>query len=352
MAGARVRTGGVEHLDFRNPAALLGWAGAADADLRALAGLGPRLSALFRLPAPTAPGAVVIGGLLAQGAGAPLSVTGAGFSRRAALAACLGEAAEVLAQAPRAGDIAARGSLTAPPAGHGLSDAELAAAAARGLDATSPLEWVRAARLPDGAPCLLPAPLALRDGVGTGGPPLSLGCAAGRTPAGARRAALLELFERDAAARWRADGRAAAAGGRAAQAAAAALAQAGADAARVWLARIDRGAGPPVAVARSASGEGVAAGVSAAQAALAALREMIAAETGAALAAARGASSSPPQPRVSAARPVGRAPGAASLAQSLSRLAAAGFPARATPLPRADLGVAVVKTVCFGLATR
>jgi len=359
-----MQTGGIRLLDHGDPAALLAWAGADDADLRALARLAPRLTALFILAAPQAPGAVVVGGLLAQPAGAPLSVTGAGFSRRAALAGCLGEAAEALAQAPCAGDIVARAPLAAPPAGHGLNPGELAAAAARGLDPSAPVPWVRAARLPDGAPCLLPAPLVLRGFAAAGGPPLSLGCAAGPTLAAARRAAVLELFERDAAARWRAGGAAAPVGARAAQAVFAAL---GGDAGRVWLARIDCGAGPPTVVARSALGEGVAAGLTAPQAALSALREMLAAEAAAAFSAARAsargaqalapnspapnspAPGAPAQARL--APPVGRAPGAAPPGAALARLGEAGHPVRAAPLLRAALGVAVIKAVCFGLAS-
>jgi len=355
-----MQTGGIRLLDHGDPAALLAWAGADDADLRALARLAPRLTALFILAAPQAQGAaVVVGGLLAQPAGAPLSVTGAGFSRRAALAGCLGEAAEALAQAPCAGDIVARAPLAAPPAGHGLNPGELAAAAARGLDPSAPVPWVRAARLPDGAPCLLPAPLVLRGIAAAGGPPLSLGCAAGPTLAAARRAAVLELFERDAAARWRAGGAAAPVGARAAQAVFAAL---GGDAGRVWLARIDCGAGPPTVVARSALGEGVAAGLTAPQAALSALREMLAAEAAAAFSAARAsargaqalapnspASNSPAQAQPPP--PVGRAPRAAPLGAALARLGEAGHPVRAAPLLRAALGVAVIKAVCFGLAS-
>lgn len=358
--GERVRANGVDHLDFHDPGALLAWAGADDADLRALVALASRLSALFRLPAPQAPfhfdgpqapGAVVIGGLLAQTVGPPISVTGAGFSRRAALAACLGEAAEVLAQAPQDGDIVARAPLAAPPAGHGLNAGELVAAVARGVDATAPVGWVRAARLPDGAPCLLPAPLVLRGLSAGSGPPLSLGCAAGATLAAARRAAALELFERDAAAQWRLDGAAAAPGARATQAVSAAVAALGGDPGRVWLARIDRdgrGAGPPVMVARSAWGEGVAAGLTAPQAALAALREMLAAESAAAFAAARGA---PPPALKPLAPPLSRALAGAPLRAALTRLADAGHPVRAAPLLRATLGVPVIKMVCFGLLT-
>ena len=355
-----MQTGGIRLLDHGDPAALLAWAGADDADLRALARLAPRLTALFILAAPQAQGAaVVVGGLLAQPAGAPLSVTGAGFSRRAALAGCLGEAAEALAQAPCAGDIVARAPLAAPPAGHGLNPGELAAAAARGLDPSAPVPWVRAARLPDGAPCLLPAPLVLRGFAAAGGPPLSLGCAAGPTLAAARRAAVLELFERDAAARWRAGGAAAPVGARAAQAVFAAL---GGDAGRVWLARIDCGAGPPTVVARSALGEGVAAGLTAPQAALSALREMLAAEAAAAFSAARASardaqalapnSPAPNSPaQAQPPPPIGRAPGAAPLGAALARLGEAGHPVRAAPLLRAALGVAVIKAVCFGLAS-
>lgn len=339
--------GAVEHLDSLRPAALLAWAGADDPDLCALAALAPRLTVLFRLEAPCAPGAVVIGALLVQPPGAPLSVTGVGFSRRAALAACLGEAAEVLAQAPHQSDIVARGALMAPPPGHGLSGGELRAAARRGLDPNASLAWARATRLPDGAPCLAPAGLVLRHPDGAAGPPSSLGCAAGPSVAAARRAAVLEVIERDAAARWRRDGRAARLGPHASRAVAEALRRTGGDAERAWLARIDRGGGPPVVAARSAWGEGVAAGLTETQAATAALREMIGAETGAAIAAARGRGGGVLAPLPP---PCGRAPAIAALGVTLARLAAEGYPVRVATLDRPDMRVPVVKAVCFGLA--
>jgi len=340
----------LEMLPHDDPAALLVRVGAAAGDGDAcdtarLARLAPRLRALFRLPTPTAAGATMIGAVLDAGGEAGLSASGLGLGAPEALARCLGEAAETLSQAPRPGDALAEGSLDRPPAGHGLSAAELDAAARRGLVRSDVVGWLAAVRLPDGAPCLLPTPLCLR---GHAGAAASAGCAAGPTLDAARRAAALEAFERAAHAQWARSG-----AGRGLDLAAARAAAAFLDALRggaagppARLLDIGVDAAPPVVLAQSDLGQGVAAGETIADAARAALREMIAAETGALIAAARGA---PPTPirRLAARTDAEIRP--ASLAAAIARRAEAGFPLRAVDLTRGDLATPVAKVVCFGV---
>jgi ribosomal protein S12 methylthiotransferase accessory factor YcaO len=337
----------LEMLPHDDPAALLARVGAAagDCDPALLTRVAPRLRALFRLPTPTASGATMIGAVLDAGGEAGLSASGLGPGAPEALARCLGEAAETISQAPRPGDAVAEGSLDRPPAGHGLSAAELDAAARRGIVRSDVVGWLAAVRLPDGAPCLLPAPLCLRT---RGGVAAGAGCAAGPTRDAARRAAALEAFERAALADW-----ARAGAGRGLDLAAACAAAAFLDALRGGAARLpvrllDIGvdAAPPVVLAQSDLGQGVAAGETVADAARAALREMIAAETGALISAARGA---PPPPMRRLAARTAPEVRPASLAEAIARLAEAGFPMRAVDLTRADLAAPVAKVVCFGV---
>ncbi|SDZ78609.1 YcaO-like family protein [Rubrimonas cliftonensis] len=339
-----------EHLPKDDPEALLRWAGEDDVDLRRLSTLAPRLDALFALPSPTAPLAVVVGAVFA-GAGARFNAAGVGASRRAALGGCLGEAAETLAQC-----VAAKPRLRAPlgAAGIGLSVAEQAVCAARlsamGLDPRAPLDWIDAEI--DDAPALAPAALAIRTAPASpqaprAGPPLSVGCAAGVTPTAALRAAALELFERHAMAGFRRHG-ACSFDADAAEAGAATLARLGRPAAAppVALFRIDRDCHPlPVVAAFSELGEGAAAGETAAEAACAAARELVAAETGALFAARRGGLAPPRGLPAGAAWP-GRRPGAFELGAALADLA---HPVRRVTL-EAPLGAAtVVKLICFAL---
>lgn len=339
-----------EHLPKDDPEALLRWAEADDADLRRLAALGPLLDALFTLPSPTAPLAVVVGAVFA-GAGARFNATGVGAGRRAALGGCLGEVAETLAQC-----VAPTPRLLAPlgDAGTGLSAMEEAVCAARlgamGLDPRAPLDWIEADV--DGAAALAPAALVLRrtpahTETSHAGPPLSVGCAAGPTPSAAQRAAALELFERDALAGLRRDG-ARRVDAEAAEAGAAALARLGRPpgAPPVALFRIDREGGQlPVVAAVSELGEGFAAGETAAEAAGAAARELVAAESGALFAALRG--SAPPRrpPLAGASGRCGPA-GARDLGAALAGLA---LPVRRVTLQAPFGASSVVKLLCFAL---
>ncbi|MFN3613203.1 MAG: YcaO-like family protein [Rubrimonas sp.] len=314
-------------LNHAAPRALLEWSGAADPDIAALAGLAPRLDALFVL----AEGAwTVLGGVFTAD-GARFSATGCAAGRRGALAACLGELAETLAQQMRPGDLAARGTLTDPPEGADLTAAEVAVALGLGFDPERPLDWAPARRLPDGAPCLVPAALVLR-GVGPrppGAPPLSHGCACGPDPAAALHAATLELIERAALARWRAG----------------TPARPIAGAPDVLLLP---GEGVPVIAAPSSHAMGVAAR-DCPDAALAAARsERAAAE--AVRASAPGSARPAVRPILGPILPEPCAPAGGDVVDVLERWAADGAPARSVALSRSDLGVSVAKVVALRYA--
>jgi hypothetical protein len=312
-------------LDHATPPALTDWCGCADSDIGALVALAPRLDALFVI----AEGAhTVIGGVFTV-AGDRFSATGCAVTRRGALAACLGELAETLAQQLRPGDVFARGSLAAPPPEAGLSAAELAVVAAMGFDADAPLDWVAARRLPDGAPCLLPAPLALRGAGPRPGdaPPLSHGCACGPDPAAAEHAAALELIERAALARWR--------GGAPAH-----------PIRNAPEALLLPGEGAPVIAAPSAVALGVAARADPEAALAAARAERAAAE--AALAMTQAGPVRAPVLGPILDQPALAAPG--DVAEVLAKWADDGAPARAVALSRPDLGVSVAKLVALRYA--
>ncbi|WP_426956994.1 YcaO-like family protein [Muricoccus radiodurans] len=146
--------------------------------LRAAAGL----ARVFTLSAPDAPGLAVFGAEadLSGPAGEPglpvVGASGVGTSPGEAFAACIGEAVELLS---------------------GVETAEDRAAGR----ATLPL-----VRWPTGEAAAWPVDLLLRRAAHrrTVEPPapLSIGCAAGRSPEEAALRALLELIERDAAALW------------------------------------------------------------------------------------------------------------------------------------------------------
>jgi thiazole/oxazole-forming peptide maturase SagD family component len=158
---------------------------------------------LFSLSSRAAPGLRCVGGTLsgtgaaraAFGGMAP-SVTGNGKTMAAALRGCFGEAMELLSTIERAGDVSARPS--ARPAASGWI-ADVIAAAPVDID------WIAGRDLRDGAEVALPADLCLRR---CGPRPLlapgaaSAGVSAGPTATAARRRAILELVERDAAALW------------------------------------------------------------------------------------------------------------------------------------------------------
>ena len=181
-------------------------AGLASAELVAIAG---RLTRLFTIASPFAPGFHCIGGEIAI---APdpaattatvvrLSVTGNGETLEAALVSCLGEAAEYLSQFERPGDIAA--AVAANDQANFVSDGWIGQATS---NADRAIDCVHAFDAATGEAMRLPADFCLRrpqermaiEPVTA----LSSGAAAGPSFEAAALRAVLELCERDAAAMW------------------------------------------------------------------------------------------------------------------------------------------------------
>jgi ribosomal protein S12 methylthiotransferase accessory factor len=185
-------------------------AAASDVRLLQLAG---RADELFQLGSPYAPGLVYVGGMArldrlldAPGAAVPLSGGGSGLDLAAALGGCLGEIVEYACQFPAAGaeppEVEHRALAAALSAG-GHADA---LALWQAPDPTRRIPVMPAIELATGATVALPAALFLRGAAETlpvtAMRPLGSGIAAGRTRAEAEEHAVLELIERDAAARW------------------------------------------------------------------------------------------------------------------------------------------------------
>ncbi|MFO1140807.1 MAG: YcaO-like family protein [Amaricoccus sp.] len=310
-----------------------------------------------RLPSASAPGFVYLAGACRD-----VSVGGGGRDLAEAEARLAGEAAEVLAQtaAPVATDAPGLPALDAAwttaqrPLRIAATDASSGAAV--GVPAAAVFLGAAAAeRRPDA-------------------PPASLGLAAGRDPNAARLAALLELVERDAAARWWCEGVPPR------QLDAAALAGAAADLARMRAeAAVPRAVaflslasptGVPVACAfsRDRDGRGLALGLKAAPwpaaAAAGALVELMQMELalemarhrsgrGAAAPAdagplARAALRPEEFPAFAALPPEPAAPVPADFAGLAARLAGQGFPVVFADLPPAG-GLAVAKIFVPGL---
>lgn len=203
-----------------------GSAGAADREpaVAAMLAVAGRLTRLFELPHPTAPGLCLVGAVVDPAAwiagptGPAASATGKGADRRAAVLGCLGEAAEYLSQQAWGDETLAVGP--APP-GATVDGATMDGATIRGLldlagypaaAAGPPVAWTGARRLHDGAATWLPATLCYRHLAA--GPPAPVprikpgsGCAVGATPAEAQLHGVLELVERDAVALWWLGGR-------------------------------------------------------------------------------------------------------------------------------------------------
>ncbi|HKC89430.1 MAG TPA: YcaO-like family protein, partial [Blastocatellia bacterium] len=173
-----------------------------------LVALARRLTRVFSIVSPFAPGLHCIGGEIAvdgdtaaaHGA-ARLSVAGNGETLAAALVSCLGEAAEYLSQFERPGDVE-----TGVPSGgptHFVADGWIAETVSHS-DRT--IDWIKASDASTGVVSLLPADLCLRR------PPtrraiepvaaLSSGVAAGPGFETAALRGVLELCERNAAAMW------------------------------------------------------------------------------------------------------------------------------------------------------
>jgi ribosomal protein S12 methylthiotransferase accessory factor len=178
-----------------------------------LVAIAKRVTRIFRIPSPFAPGFCCIGGEIAlesdaaSAYGMPrLSVTGNGETLQGALASCLGEAADFLSQIERKGDV--EDIAIEPGSLNFITDGWIAAAIA---GAGKAIEWIGAFDAATTQTALVPADICLRrppgrraiEPVGA----LSSGAAAGRDFESAALRAVLELCERDAAALWWLGGR-------------------------------------------------------------------------------------------------------------------------------------------------
>lgn len=157
-----------------------------------------RFEIVFTMAAPDAPDLCVFGAQLGTpGTGTAASACGVGLTPATAFAGCVGEGVEFLSQlAISREDIA----WVAPP-----GDAAAAFSARLALATNAPAGWLQARDLIRDRPASVPAALCLRSRSPTPvSPPvpLSLGCAAGRSPAAAVLHGLLEVVERDAACLW------------------------------------------------------------------------------------------------------------------------------------------------------
>lgn len=169
-----------------------------------------RMSRIFRLPAPDAPGLAFVGGTAAPAAYGldpglfpPANVAGRGAAAEAAFLGCVGEAIEHLSRLEWGDEPLERRGSKAPI---GLRPATAAALTASLPDGEA-AEWLPALRLGDGRASAVPADLCLTRRRAGPRPPPSSGCAAGESWDDACLAAVLELVERDAAAAWWCGGR-------------------------------------------------------------------------------------------------------------------------------------------------
>jgi ribosomal protein S12 methylthiotransferase accessory factor YcaO len=273
-----------------------------------------------------------------------VSASGVAETPRAALAACLGEASEIVAQADEPwldGETIAR----EVPRARDIAD--LPAADTGG---ESPGDRVLQGRaLPDGAQVEIPARLCLR--VAGAPKPSGVGVAAGRDRPAARRAALFELVERRAFRRWRDGGLALPPSAAVAADAEALIARLGRPegAPAVSLALLPSEVGAPVALARSPLGWGCAAAETAAEAMRRAILELVGAETGRAIEAARGRTHPAPRPVIREAGVEAHDPPPVDPDALIRALAEAGEPAVEVDLSRAHLAAVVVKLFCAAL---
>ncbi|MCA1367206.1 YcaO-like family protein [Bradyrhizobium sp. BRP14] len=157
-------------------------------NMRSIRGLATKLTGIQAVHPPDAPGATIVMGLL-EGEGQPTTFAGCSLDPDRAFQACVGEAAEFLAQSdPRA----------AIPSGPVPEDAVDPFAT---VWTEPPKNWLAGMTFPSGIPVSLPAASCcyLRANTHLD---VSTGCAAGATVESAGRHALCELIERDTARRW------------------------------------------------------------------------------------------------------------------------------------------------------
>ncbi|MBP1861547.1 YcaO-like family protein [Rhizobium herbae] len=146
-----------------------------------------RLTGIQTIRPPGAPGAVIVMALLPQ-ANRPMTFAGCNLDATQAFQACVGEAAEFLAQSdPRA-------ATAMPVPDDAITVSEVSAA-------QQPQQWLRAMTFPEGRLVSLPAASCcyLPESAHLD---ISTGCAAGRSIEEALLHAMCEIIERDAARRW------------------------------------------------------------------------------------------------------------------------------------------------------
>ena len=173
----------------------------------------PRFARLFSITSHLAPGLHMIGGELlldkddqiAAGT-VTVSATGTGTRLSEALTACVGEAAELLSQFERPGDVAltcARSALS--PGQTGMLSGWIAGAL-EDTGSVSAIDWTAAFDADGQQTHRVPTDICFRRPPARRAVPLvgalSSGCAAGADQEMATQRALLELIERDAAALW------------------------------------------------------------------------------------------------------------------------------------------------------
>jgi ribosomal protein S12 methylthiotransferase accessory factor len=174
-----------------------------------------RMSDVFEIAAPDAPGLRFVGGMTRPSLhlrqpllDRPLSAGGRGRTFADAFMSCIGEAIERTSQYQTEADSLTSCSLDAGLGGLHSQTAEAIREMLEGRQASSDhgLEWVMARIFPTGPECMLPADLCLvrPDDAGRGRESLtlSLGCSAGASPEQALLSGLLEVLERDAATLW------------------------------------------------------------------------------------------------------------------------------------------------------
>lgn len=172
-----------------------------------------RIARCFRVTSDDAPGLSIVGGELALSPAeatahdsATMSATGTGLVLAEALTAFLGEAAELLSQFERPGDVSVRRRRADIESGDNVCAGGWIGAALSTVPAAAPLDWTTALCTPDARAVLVPSDVCVRrepqhrrlEPAGA----LSSGCAAGASLAAAKERAILELIERDAAALW------------------------------------------------------------------------------------------------------------------------------------------------------
>jgi ribosomal protein S12 methylthiotransferase accessory factor len=195
-------------LGSTNGQALLAAVGARHGD--AITRAAARLSRLFLLRSPWAPGLRAVGGEAQAVAHRDVhpqrfSLIGASDVLEDAVASCIAEGIERLSTAEQAGDAAAL-PLTPETLSRVMPAAREPIDHLLGTSQLSSTDWMTARTLGDNSETLLPADWCLRRAeqgpLRQPGTALSTGVAAGRTFDDAATRALLELIERDAAALW------------------------------------------------------------------------------------------------------------------------------------------------------